>query len=154
MATYTNDDGLKVTIGVPGDFKSGQLKSNGARKELVYKIDAVAVTPASGAHGDDESLLPAGAVLESAKLIVTTAFAGGTNISLGFEEKDGTAIDADGIDAAVATAALTANAVIDCDGADIGTIVDASNDGYVALTKSGTFTAGKADLVLTYIDVN
>jgi hypothetical protein len=154
MPTYTNNDGLIESFGIPGDFASGQLKTQGARKELVIKIDGVAETPALGAHQDNESFLPAGAVLESAKLIVTTAFAGGTDISLGTEEKDGTDIDVDGIDAAIATASLTLGAVIDCDGADIGTIVDSANDAYPALTTNGTFTAGEADLLLTYIEVN
>lgn len=153
MTTYTNNDGLVVHYGTPPAFDGGQLATNGARKELKIKVDGVAETPALGAHNDGESFIPAGAILESAKLHVTEAFASGTNISLGFEEKDGTDIDIDGIDAAVATASLTLNAVIDCDGADIGTVIDASNDAYVALTTSGTFTTGKADLVITYIEV-
>ena len=154
MTDYTNNDGLIESFGIPSDFKGGALKTQGARKEVVFKIDAVGVTPASGAHSDNESVIPAGAVIESCKTIVTEAFADGTSITLGFENKAGTAIDADGIDAAVATAALTLNAVIVNDGALAANKHVGAADAYVALTKSGTFTAGKADVIITYIDVN
>lgn len=154
MVKYINKDGLVENFGAPTDFQGGTLKTQGARKEVVLKIDGVKVTPATGAHQDNEVFIPAGAVIESSKTIVTEAFAGGTNITLGYENKAGTAIDADGIDAAVATGALTLGAVIVNDGALATNVGIGAVNAYPALTKSGTFTAGKADVVITYIDVN
>lgn len=93
--------------------------------------------------------IPANSLIRSAVLKVGTAWAGGTNVNLGLAQTDGTVIDADGIDAAIATAALTANAIIDCDGALVGASVGA-NDAVLEVTVSGTYTAGTAVLEVEY----
>lgn len=103
------------------------------------------------ASSDDNLILtiPANSVLVSADIRVHTAFAGGTSYDFGLAETDGTAIDADGIDAAVATAALTAGAYIACDGALIGANIG-SADGQITVAATGTYTAGKATLTVVY----
>ena len=58
-------------------------------------------------EGLDEAILrlPANARIFRATLRIHTAFAGGTSYNFGLQEADGSVIDADGIDAAVALAA-------------------------------------------------
>ena len=69
--------------------------------------------------------LPIGARIISAVLKVTEAFTAttATTMNFGLYQPDGTVIDADGIDAAVALTALDANDIIDCDGALVGAAV-------------------------------
>lgn len=92
-----------------------------------------------------------GARIKSATLKVTEAAAGGTSINIGtYKRADGTALDADGIDAAILTAALTAGAFIDCDGAQVGAGTGLTEDAFVNVVATGTYTAGKFTLVVHY----
>lgn len=155
MTVETNSDGLTRRYGNPEQRQAGGKPTMGVRKELVYVVnyDDLPGPEAGTAFSDAQPLIPAGSVIESAKLVVGTAFAGGTSLTIGTFEKDGSTIDADGIDAAIATAALTAGAVIACDGAlAADAVASASLNSYVKATTAGSFTAGKAKLVITYID--
>jgi len=95
--------------------------------------------------------IPANSFLLSSHLYVSEAWVGGTSLTIGLSEADGTAIDADGIDAAVATATLTAGAWIVNDGALVESSVG-SEAGQVVATVSGTYTAGAAKLVVRYLE--
>jgi hypothetical protein len=90
-------------------------------------------------------------------LIVTTAFTSGgaATLTLGLQQKDGTIIDADGIDATIALAALAANLAVACDGALVdGTATVGSADAYLSVIYgTAAYTAGAAKLVLEYIEV-
>ena len=160
MSVWTNEDGLQVRFDLsrgPQEMPGG-VTSQAVHKTLVHKIaDATALgdtdTAAANAH---EAFIPAGAVLLRATLHVNTAFTSGgaAVLDVGFKQADGTNIDDDGVDAAVAVAALTANTAIICDGADVGTVIDASNDAYVMVTyDTAAFTAGDATLILEYLDI-
>jgi hypothetical protein len=95
--------------------------------------------------------IPADALLESAKLFVTTAFVGATAVmDIGTYNSAGAAVDDDGIDAAVAVATLVDNAVVTCDGAQIGTVL-ASDQRIGVSYDTAAFTAGEAWLVVEYI---
>lgn len=96
--------------------------------------------------------IPANSLLLDSYLKVGTAWAGGTSINIGLVQEDGTAIDADGLDAAVATASLTANAIIAGDGALVGASVGA-NDAVVEIAATGTYTAGSAKLLVRYMEL-
>lgn len=96
--------------------------------------------------------IPANSYVKSAVLKVGTAWAGGTNLSVGLEQTDGTVIDADGLHAAILTAALTANSIHVGGGALIGAS-SGSNDAIVAVTTTGSFTAGTAKLVVEYAEL-
>ena len=63
-------------------------------------------------------------------------------LTLGLKEPDGTVIDVDGLDAAVAQAVLISGARIVGDGALVGTTIGAA-DGQLVVTTGGTVTAGK-----------
>lgn len=99
--------------------------------------------------------LPQNARIESATLQVITAFAGGTSYNLGLYEPDGTVVDADGIDAAVALTAIDAvGDIVNCDGALVGALVDVAEASQLVVAATGTFTAGKAKLEIVYTDLN
>lgn len=106
--------------------------------------------------------IPAGARIRSASVSVVTAMAGTSGtLTIGLSQTDGTVIDADGIDAAIPQAALTAGSRIVSDGALVEFFtVDAASvsttepplytsvgigaaDGQVVVTTGGTVTAGK-----------
>lgn len=96
--------------------------------------------------------LPVGARVLSAKLKVTTAFAGGTDLTVGLSQPDGTVIDADGLVTATegAVANLAANKFVDGVGALIGDTDGQTTKSMVVVTANGTFTAGEATLVVEY----
>lgn len=110
------------------------------------------------AAGTDVAILsiPANSYIASATLRVIDAFAGGTSYDIGLSESDGTVIDADGIDAAVATAAINAvGETVACDGALVGNTAGiGAAAGQVTVAATGTFTAGKAELSVTYKPLN
>jgi len=91
--------------------------------------------------------VPASAVIKSAHIRVLTPAVGGTSYNFGLYQPDGTVIDLDGIDAAVATAALIAEAHIVCDGALVGKSIGVAA-GQLVVAATGTFTAGKFQVVL------
>lgn len=122
-------------------------------------------------YGLDEAIyrIPANARIKEATLTVITAFAGGTSYDIGLYQEDGTVIDADGIDAAIALAAInTAGNRVRSDGALVSSFtVDATSvstteppaytaptigaaAGQIVVAATGTFTAGKARLRVVY----
>jgi hypothetical protein len=107
------------------------------------------------AWGSDklEHLIPAYAKVLEARFEVLTAFAGGTSLSVGLaRSSDGVAIDVAGF----VTAAQGALANINTRGQFItgsGALINASvgaNAGELTVTATGTFTAGKARVLIRY----
>lgn len=157
MADWTNSDGLEVRFTNPEAGATGAGVPGGATKELVLDFTfGTAVTAAADGH---EAFIPAGSYIKSATLIVTTAAtSGGTaTLTIGLAQKDGSVIDADGIDAAIALADLAAAKVVKCDGALSGGVASiGANNAYVYTTPTtagDAFTAGKGRLVIEYIEV-
>lgn len=148
--SYTNADGLRILTN--GD--AGVAADNGTTAVPEIKTMVVSIDTTAGAvdfNNGEDAFIPAGSFLKSASLFATTTLVGGTSIDLGFKTAAGAAIDADGIVDAATLAEINAGHV--CDGADIGTVIDASNDAYVSVSVvTGTFTAGVAKLVLEYIE--
>jgi len=150
---WTNSDGLEVRFTGPEANQSGAESIGGAVKHLVVDFDfATAITAAAFSH---ESYIPAGSYILSATLIVTSAMTGTSGtLTIGLAQKDGTVIDADGIDATIAQATLIASAVVKCDGALAGgTLAIGAADGYVYTSLGGTVTAGRGKLVIEYIEI-
>lgn len=141
--TWINSDGLEVGFGVRDskNENAATIQTTGNIVLWQFPLDYDQVDIIGTDVPSSKSVpIPANATILRGNLRVTTAFAGGTNVNLGLMNSAGTAIDADGLDAAVATAALTAGAVVTFDGALIGTRIAA--DGYFGVTYSGTYTAG------------
>ena len=158
MADWTNSDGLEVRFKNPEAGQTGAgLSTLGAVKNIALDFDfATAITAAADGH---EAFIPAGSYIVGAYLIVTTAAtsAGTATLSIGLAQKDGTAINATGIDNAIALAALGAAKVVRCDGTLAGgTASIGANNGYVYTTPTtagDAFTAGRGKLVIEYIEV-
>lgn len=151
--SYTNADGLLVlTDGAAGIPAENGATAVGAKKNLLVNIDLT--KGAQDFNAGTDAGIPAGSYITAASLVVKTAAAGGTSVTIGLVNAAGSAIDADGIDAAVATADLAANKAVACDGALVGgTATVGAAEGFVSVTVSGTFTAGEALLLIEYIEV-
>ena len=155
---YTNSDGLEIRFSGPEAGQTGaSVATLGAVKNLVVDFDfGTAITAGSDAH---EAFIPAGSYITDAYLIVTTAAtsAGTATLTIGLAQKDNTVIDADGIDATIALAALGASKVVRCDGVLAGgTASIGAANGYVyttPTTSNDAFTAGRGKLVIEYIEV-
>ena len=93
--------------------------------------------------------IPANASIVEATLYVDDAWVGGTNLTIGLYQADGTVIDADGLVAATITATLTANKVVTGAGALVGTTIGA-NAGQLVAATTGTYTAGTARVVVKF----
>lgn len=156
QAYWTNSDGLAVGFGTRTveTNSATAVRVGGARQQLVVPIRGGSGIPASDVSAQliYGAIIPANSLLESAKLFVTTAFAGATAVlDIGtYLASDGTEVDDDGIDAAIGVATLADNAVISCDGALIGTVL-ASNQKVGVSYDTAAFTAGEATLVIEYI---
>lgn len=154
-ATWTNSDGLVVGFGqrTAEVNSAAKVSLGGKRQQVIVKISGATV-PLSDVSAQlvNGVEIPADALLESAKLFVTTAFAGATavlNIGV-YNASTGVAVDADGIDVAIAVATLADNAVVACDGALIGTVL-AQRSKIGVDYDTAAFTAGEATLVVEYI---
>lgn len=165
MSDYTNQDGLTRHYG-PQDKrdKAYQIVDvGGGIKQLVidFSFDDLPGFDADASGGttpdsfsDAIPAIPALAAIVSARFLVTTAFADGTSYTVGLHEQDGTAIDADGLFTASNLPVADIDAVGDFvvgDGALVGASIGADK-GYVRVAASGTFTAGKARMVIEYIE--
>ena len=150
---WTNSDGLEIRfVGPEAEQGGAGVSTLGAVKDLVVDISNMAtdITAAAFSH---EASIPAGSYIIGAYLRVTSAMTGSTGtLTIGLAQKDGTPIDADGIDVAIAQADLAAGKAVKCDGALVGGVATTgSAPAYVYTTKGGTVTAGAAKLVIQYI---
>lgn len=155
-ATWTNEDGLVVGFGAltSSNANAGSIKGyTGNIEVLQMNLDWNNLPTDSGARSKKDIAIPAGAVIVRADLNVETAFTSGglTTLDIGLCNAAGTAIDADGIDAVIAKAALAANTNIVCNGAMIGTNVGTADAYVTTTTASGPWTAGDATLTIQYI---
>ena len=165
MGDYTNADGLlireapyNVTTGLTRDY------SEGIESYLVvdFEYDNLPdfdLDAGGGSTPDSFSsavgFVPAGSYVTKATLICGTdwATADSADLTLGFYKKDGSAIDSDGIDAAIASTALDLGDVVLCDGTLVGgTVYVGADDAYiVGAIATGTFTTGAARLIVQYV---
>lgn len=152
---WTNDDGLYVKFGTEKATatKGGQYRDAAELivVELEFEYSDLAATGTEKVMADNVTI-PNGAHIEKAELYVITAFSTGSSptLTIGLIDQDrSTAIDADGIDATIAAAALTAGATISCDGALVNTTL--TNTGLITMTEgTAAFTTGKARLRIHY----
>lgn len=155
--SYTNADGLQVLTNGAAGVAANNGTAVSPKKSLVINIaDATELGSAAATPDDQEAFIPAGSYITAASLVVTTAFtsAGSATLTIGAYNQAGTAIDADGIDAAIALAAVGADKAVACDGALVGgTATVGSADAYIkANYGAAAFTAGAAKLVIEYIE--
>lgn len=164
MGIYTNGEGLNIHYGpraVEG-WKARTLNTDGAVKELIIdfsydKLPGFDQDAGGGTTYDSfsglQAYIPAGSWIMSATLICTSDWGGTTpTLTIGTYRRDGTVIDADGIDATIAEAAMDDGDVVLCDGAQVGgTATVGAYDAYIVAATGGTVTSGAARLVVRYI---
>lgn len=152
---WTNADGLVVGFGTreAETTYSAKVSRGGPEQQVVMRIKGADL--ADSAVADQlvhAPVIPAGALLKSAHLQVDTAFVG-TNAVLDiglYKASDGSAIDDDGVDSAIATTTLVADYDVACDGAEIGLKTDFACK-IAASYDTAAFTDGVATLVVTYV---
>lgn len=155
--SYVNADGLEVlTAGEQGTAAKRGTSLSSQKKALVMNITGTEVPSSVATPQDHDAFIPAGSYITGAHLIVSTAFTSGgsATLTVGSYTQAGAAVDADGIDAAVAVAALVADKAVACDGALVGgTATVGGADVYIeAIYGTAAFTAGEAKLVIEYIE--
>jgi hypothetical protein len=146
--------GNAVTHYGPRDFEDvlpAQYASSQGDKTLSLHF-AYDDLPTNSATDQSVLAIPANSFIVSSTLRVLIAFAGGTSYDFGLYQADGTVIDADGLDAAVATAAINvAGETVLMDGALVqGLQGIGAAAGQVRVAATGTFTAGEAMLDIVY----
>lgn len=159
--SYTNADGLFVlTDGAQGAVNDEGVTVRGARQVITKKLSLAALGSSFGSSNIDplEAMIPAGAIIVNADLVITDAATSGgsATLTIGTYNAAGTAVDADGIDAAIALTAIDADGdVVQCDGAQVsGVVTVGSAPVYIgALYGTAAFTAGSAVLIIEYIKV-
>lgn len=156
---YTHADGWTQRYGPvqPEDTEVVRESREGLIHKMVFDFDYNMISTAVAWNGDTapqllSASIPDGAYIEKATLVVKTAFVGATaTLNIGTYDSVGTAIDADGIDAVIAVGALTANAVIACNGAQVGAVL-ASGPAFLGIDwDTAAFTAGSARLTVEYV---
>lgn len=159
--SYTNADGLRVLTDADQGALGGEgVTTRGSRQVLVVDITAANTGSSFGASNIDQLApqLPANSIIVNADLVVTTPFTSGgaATLTIGTYNAAGTAIDADGIDATVALAAINTDGfVVQCDGAQVsGTVTIGGAAAYVGWNwGTAAYTAGAAKLIIEYIKV-
>lgn len=154
---WVNSDGLVVRFGPNQGNRGGRAgvtTGAGKHRELVLTVDLAGpagvrytadlnndgvtdgFAPANGSGLDTP--IPAGAVITSQRVRTLVTPAGGTNFSIGTFLPNGTADNATGIRTTAGT-----------DGAQIGTQLSAAR--YAGVTTTGTYTAGRVQIVIGYL---
>lgn len=158
--SYTNADGLRVLTNGDQGVELNQGQSAGSiRQQLVIDIPAFTALGTSFGSSNIDPMapfIPAGSVILGATLVMTTAATSGgsATLTIGTYNAAGTAIDADGIDATVAVAALGANATVRCDGAHLTTGGYLTANAYIgAIYATAAFTAGAGKLIVEFAKV-
>ena len=160
--SYTNADGLYVlTHGVQGVVQDKGTALEDVRRTLVVDIpDFTAIGSSFGSANIDpnDPVIPAGSVILSSTLVMTTAATSGgsATLTIGTYNAAGAAIDADGIDQTIALTAIDANNdVVRNDGAQLGVTGYLTADAYVGVIYgTAAFTAGAGKIIIEYAKIN
>lgn len=159
--SYTNADGLRVlTYGDQGTVVNQGGTTVSPEQTIVVDFTLTEVGSSFGAADINpySPFIPAGSVITGAVLVITDAATSGgsATLTIGTYNAAGTAIDADGIDAAVALTAIDADGdVVRCDGAQAaGVLGYVSANAYIgAIYGTAAYTAGTATLIVKYVKI-
>lgn len=162
---WANPDGLDVYYGrrpTENHIASTVNAANGRKIVQMYvrgeDIVASVADDAAGVADTRGVVIPAGAVIEQATLTVSETFTSGgaATLDIGLvNASTGLVLDMNGIDAAVAIAALDASDLVKCDGALVfPTAAAPLAAAQRVLFGYGTaaYTAGSAKLTITYFE--
>jgi hypothetical protein len=128
-----------------------ELKNFGAISQMIVPLQFDDL-PAADSDRQDIPVIPANSViLRTAIEPASTTFAGGISYVVGLAQTDGTAIDADGVYAAVTLAQVNAGGTgLATEGALVGAAIGA-NGAVVTAAATGTFTAGRTNILIEYM---
>ena len=138
----TNEDGLVVKFDTDRSTPVTDGVSNAKEKVLEIYLDSQNLDSASAAARNDRAELPANALVLSSEFVATTAFVGTGTLDIGTADTAGSALDANGLHAAIDVDVVLA-AVGDKDvgaGEQVGGSV-ISERAYVYGATSGTVSA-------------
>jgi len=159
--SYVNADGLYVlTKQDKGATREQGITTESAKRYFVLDIEDMSELSILGSlkPQENDAYIPAGSYITNAVILVKEACTSGgaATFTVGLQARDGTAIDADGIDAAVAVADLDANKAVKCDGALVaGTATVGAENAYISFEDGGdVFTGGAVKVVVEYITAN
>lgn len=141
--TWENEDGLEVPFGpqVSDNVDAAENHVKGKVKQMQMYVNYDELPEVGTAHTAKDYFLPNGAYIVNATFIADTDFDNAVNI--GTSQEDGTAIDEDGLLAAITTTA-------EGSGSQIGTVV--SENAYLTVTADDTApTEGEGTLIVEYI---
>jgi hypothetical protein len=164
-ATWTNSDGLKVPFGThtADNEVPAVTAANGGTKVMVMEIVGINLvdTIAAANVAPEAPQIRRGSTIKKATLMVSEAFTSGgaATLDLGlWGVSAGVVDDADGIDVDIALTAIDAiGDVVICDGAVVNGVIAVgatanSNCAITASYETAVFTAGKATLIVEYIE--
>lgn len=151
-AYWVNGDGLVVPYGprTQANVRPAVSDSTSNIHTLRLKLKYNDL-PTGGGTDSGQAHIPANAVIHSGFLYVTTAFADTTGLTIGLNTVADVAIDADGLLASKAAAALTDETSVALDGDLVGTTIGTAPGYVVAADASGNSSAGEAELVIHYM---
>ncbi|MGW8181036.1 MAG: hypothetical protein ACWGQW_20075 [bacterium] len=149
---WTNNDGLVAVYGprTSANTRGGKLNTRGTIQELKINFTYDDLPGSSVADSGSPSI-PADAVILGGYLMVNTAFADTTGLTIGLNNLAGSAIDADGLLETVAAVALTADTKLAFDGDLVGTTIGAAIGYPVVADASSNSTAGSGTIVIEYL---
>jgi hypothetical protein len=154
--SYTNADGLRVlTNGGQGTVQDKGVAGDGFLVVDIADFTDIGSTFGASDIDANDAVIPAGSVILGATLVMTTAATSGgaATLTIGTYNSAGTAIDADGIDAAVALTVIdAAGDVVRCDGAQAsGVLGYLTADAHIGLIYgTAAYTAGAGKLIVEY----
>jgi len=156
--SYTNADGLRVlTDGDQGATKRQGTAGTGMTQVLVLDFSLPAVKTTFGSVDIDlnNPYIPAGSLITRADLVMTqgATSGGAATLDIGTYNAAGTAIQATGIDAAIALGAIDAiGETVRCDGVHTTVTGYVASDAYIGLKWNvQAYTAGAGKLYVEYI---
>jgi len=170
MAQWQNADGLTVRFGQDQARETsgmlGKAGNVGPKEYMVVPLDWDKLPGPTtdlnndgtkNGYCDQDAYIPLGAFITGAWITTETTFAaaGAATLDLGFKDIAGNVLDLDAIDATLSIAQLTDTAGVVCNGADVAGVLNMAIDSYIYSTvTTGPYTAGKAKLVIEYIQLN
>lgn len=156
-----NKDGLKVRyFAEQAELAPAGYHDIANLRSIVIEIGKDYLYPAADVGGDETMpSIPAKAMIHSAFLKVHETFtaSGAATLTIGTCDDEKNAVDADGIDAAIALAALASGSIVKCDGAQVAAETATSSfstkrQWITTTVGTGPFTGGRATLTLYFVE--
>lgn len=177
---WVNGDGLRVKFGAyyrdPSNFvnRTRFSRSIGPWQTLEFDVDVTRLAAGATSFTSDNNndgvldgfqegdvFIPPSAAIQRVTLVVNVPFVGGTSITMGLYQMNGTALSATGLITATAGAVAnlgTAGNKITGDGAYTTATNPTADWGnhaaFPAIAVAGTFTAGTGRIIVEYLETN